>query len=710
MNVRDKKGSITIFVLVGLLFMSGFLLISFGNNVNKSKVSKEQFNIISSIYSRGDGIEKSYERVYTTLRKKNAQTLNASVENSSSIELTKTFEDKISNYRIYGNEKSTIELIPEKLPEEYQEVEWIGTDGNSYFVSNFNINNLDKFTIYYRYNTNGTSNNYMWGASNYPNSGSRFLHRYTNIIINNDTSNAVSRIDIPSNYDLDSIVIVANNTDKTIACYYYNTVYSTSSWNNNKDFDNFGIFCNNYSGQPSSYKARSGSQIAEFRVVNDDTGEEVFNLIPCYRKSDNVIGMYDLVSKVFFTNEGTGTFTKGANIETKSVTSVAIGDKRENIFNADDIISKNLSTVSRVQYGGKSCLRWNQSANTSKQRMLGGKFKANTLYYIKGSVMFSEEATANTYLFGVFYTDGTYEYINGKKFGVTGWTIGEFQDILLVIGKTNKTILYISGVHANSQNIYIDESTFQIIEKDYFLEDRYIKDEEYIIPISVEKKGKNLFDIGRLKDNKSILLSRTFPISIHENTLSGVSESQGLNAFLNQKRRYESGTYSISAKFSGLVRHIIIPYDINGNILTNSNITISGMTYNANYNAWTASNSEVSNIIIPDSVAYWHYGSDFWSDTNYEKVTIENIQIEKGSTVTAYEEPTIKYVNIFLKEPLKEGEYIDFKTSKVVRTDGTEESIELPELLIYEDYTKIEVLTEIAPSKIEVEYLGYTME
>lgn len=37
-------------------------------------------------------------------------------------------------------------------------------------------------------------------------------------------------------------------------------------------------------------------------------------LIPCYRKSDRVIGMYDTVSKSFFTNAGTGTFTKGADV------------------------------------------------------------------------------------------------------------------------------------------------------------------------------------------------------------------------------------------------------------------------------------------------------------------------------------------------------------------------------------------------------------
>ena len=40
----------------------------------------------------------------------------------------------------------------------------------------------------------------------------------------------------------------------------------------------------------------------------------VRNFIPCYRKSDNVIGLYDTVSKTFFTNSGSGSFTKGPNI------------------------------------------------------------------------------------------------------------------------------------------------------------------------------------------------------------------------------------------------------------------------------------------------------------------------------------------------------------------------------------------------------------
>ncbi len=45
-----------------------------------------------------------------------------------------------------------------------------------------------------------------------------------------------------------------------------------------------------------------------------DNGVVVRDMIPCYRKADGVIGMYDTVSKQFFTNAGTGEFTKGEDV------------------------------------------------------------------------------------------------------------------------------------------------------------------------------------------------------------------------------------------------------------------------------------------------------------------------------------------------------------------------------------------------------------
>lgn len=41
----------------------------------------------------------------------------------------------------------------------------------------------------------------------------------------------------------------------------------------------------------------------------------VRDFIPCYRISDNAIGMYDTVQKVFYQNQGTGSFIKGPDVE-----------------------------------------------------------------------------------------------------------------------------------------------------------------------------------------------------------------------------------------------------------------------------------------------------------------------------------------------------------------------------------------------------------
>lgn len=51
-------------------------------------------------------------------------------------------------------------------------------------------------------------------------------------------------------------------------------------------------------------------------MLNKNTNQYIRNFIPCYRKSDNVIGMYDLITKTFYENAGTGTFIKGNDINT----------------------------------------------------------------------------------------------------------------------------------------------------------------------------------------------------------------------------------------------------------------------------------------------------------------------------------------------------------------------------------------------------------
>lgn len=45
-----------------------------------------------------------------------------------------------------------------------------------------------------------------------------------------------------------------------------------------------------------------------------DSGVVIRDFVPCYRKSDNVVGMYDLVNDQFYTSAGSGRFTAGPDV------------------------------------------------------------------------------------------------------------------------------------------------------------------------------------------------------------------------------------------------------------------------------------------------------------------------------------------------------------------------------------------------------------
>ena len=71
----------------------------------------------------------------------------------------------------------------------------------------------------------------------------------------------------------------------------------------------FGAHYNN------STKGEKCSQISVYSfVLRNDSNTIIADLIPCYRKSDNVPGMWDVVSKTFLTNSGSGQFTVGPNV------------------------------------------------------------------------------------------------------------------------------------------------------------------------------------------------------------------------------------------------------------------------------------------------------------------------------------------------------------------------------------------------------------
>lgn len=61
-----------------------------------------------------------------------------------------------------------------------------------------------------------------------------------------------------------------------------------------------------HNGQDGSTSYQRHTELYIYHFVLKHDGNIIFNLIPCYRKSDHKAGMYDLVSGEFFVNQGTG--------------------------------------------------------------------------------------------------------------------------------------------------------------------------------------------------------------------------------------------------------------------------------------------------------------------------------------------------------------------------------------------------------------------
>ena len=83
-----------------------------------------------------------------------------------------------------------------------------------------------------------------------------------------------------------------------------------------KDMANLGdlemfVFVQNNAGSASSQRCKYQLFSLKFYDAND---ELISDLVPCYRNSDNVAGLWDRIREVFLTNAGTGTFAVGEAI------------------------------------------------------------------------------------------------------------------------------------------------------------------------------------------------------------------------------------------------------------------------------------------------------------------------------------------------------------------------------------------------------------
>lgn len=208
------------------------------------------------------------------------------------------------------------------LPNEYQEVEYIESTGTQYIRTN--IVPTDFFKMEFLFYTKGATSFYCAGARN---------TNPSSLVIYFAQSGATTGRKLSASVNGTSVVASTNGTEWTrpTTGVTYKIRLSTNndgtfSYNikdltENKEFisennqyslmgkvtDRIFLFALNHNN-----KLSGTNRCYYFKLYKEN--ELIFYGIPCYRKLDSVVGLYDLISNTFLTNQGTGEFNVGEDV------------------------------------------------------------------------------------------------------------------------------------------------------------------------------------------------------------------------------------------------------------------------------------------------------------------------------------------------------------------------------------------------------------
>lgn len=515
--------------------------------------------------------------------------------------------EPIIDMEIQGNS------IQSLLPSEYQAVEYIQSSGTQYIDTGV-IPNQDTRVIVDFQLTKLTSA-FICGARE-----SASLKAYTlNMGIVNGKCQLRSIFGgqthtLSADFNTERCVIDKDGVD-----VYINNVYKVTHQSTN--FTSPGslyIFACNQANTTGGYLPDE-MKLYSFKMYNNGTLTRDY--IPCFRKSDNAAGLYDVVNDKFYTNAGTGTFSVGADIESipsleQPIEIKSVGVKTKNLVDIP-IIDKATGTVNNIPcYIDKT-------------------FSFSCQEY---PTLIANDSGVETSIWRISLKklDGSIVYV------VDNGLSRKDSSITKIIVTADNPIVSMSY-----RNTYIKQGAYKNIQFEYGEEITDFEPYGYKIPIKVI--GKNLFNINNITATS---ITKNEDGSL---TVSGypVSTGQSLGKLCPNLKAGQTITFSINT--DGL-----------------DYIFLKNLSSGAQASWANGGNYEITEEMLKRQV-YLYKKTPAQGSGN---ATIKSIQIELGKTVTPYEpyvEPTT--TNIYLKEPLRKindvADVVDYKNKKVIRNIGS---------------------------------------
>lgn len=205
-------------------------------------------------------------------------------------------------YMMYAPKKKV-----SRLPSEYQEVEYIQSldqsEGTTYFETNIKYNSSNKYVFELEIKALPTTVNYTsfgWDGGGQINVSKVVYDNGMQSIGINTLEKTKFIQTIEAGTSTNSIITAINSSETKTLTRKHENLSSYAMTNG------YGIFVRFSYGSIGEIRA---FQLYSFKCsINGVLTNE---LVPCYRKSDNEVGLYDIVENKFYTNQGTGTFLMG---------------------------------------------------------------------------------------------------------------------------------------------------------------------------------------------------------------------------------------------------------------------------------------------------------------------------------------------------------------------------------------------------------------
>jgi len=201
------------------------------------------------------------------------------------------------------------EIVLTGLPAAYQQVDYIEASGSQYIDMPYKINSTHRFVIDFQYTATTSGDTTMYsgaasGADETPynstgfwgirNSDGKFISQWARCGLNDNV--IVGDADTKRHtWDL------ASGSQKFDGVEYHQSVMEQGY----ASTKNYRIFAWN----PSWGTTIRCCKMRLYSFAAYQNGVKINLLVPCYRKSDSVIGLYDLINETFYTNAGSGSFT-----------------------------------------------------------------------------------------------------------------------------------------------------------------------------------------------------------------------------------------------------------------------------------------------------------------------------------------------------------------------------------------------------------------